>query len=83
MPAGDFIARGSVLCLGREISRDVLVYEGKDKLILYNYSSAIPWGELVFGLILEDMRSDYETVNLPEDVQRQIDGVVTSLALGN
>ena len=81
MPAGDFVARGSVPCLGRDIFRDVLVYEGKDKLVLYNCSSAIPSGDLVFDLILEDMRSDYGAVNLPEDVQRQIDQIVTSFAL--
>ena len=81
MPAGDFVTRGSVPCLGRNISRDVLVYKGKAKLVLYNYSSAIPWGDLVFGLILEDIRGDYETVNLPEDIQRQVDRVVSSLEL--
>jgi hypothetical protein len=82
MPAGDFVARGSVPCLGRDIFRDVLVYEGKDKLVLYNCSRAIPSGDLVFDLILEDMRSDYGgAVNLLEDVQRQIDQIVISFAL--
>jgi hypothetical protein len=81
MPAGDFVPKGSVPCLGREISRDVLVYEGKDKLVLYNYSSAIPWGDIVFDFVLEDGRGDYETVDLPQDVQRQIDQVVSSLEL--
>ena len=81
MPAGDFVTRGSVPCLGRAISRDVLVYEGKDKLVTYNYSSAIPWGDVVFGFILEDEQGDYETVDLPQDVQIQIDQVVASLEL--
>jgi sulfatase modifying factor 1 len=81
MPAGDFVPKGSVPCLGQEISRDVLVYEGKDKMALYNYSSAIPWGDIVFGFVLEDEQDDYETVDLPQDVQRQIDQVVASLEL--
>jgi hypothetical protein len=81
MPAGDFVPKGSVTCLGQEISRDVLVYEGKEKLVLYNYSSAIPWKSIGFGFVLEDGQGDYETVELPEDMQSQIDQVVTSFEL--
>jgi hypothetical protein len=81
MPAGDFVPKGSVTCLGQEISRDVLVYEGKEKLVLYNYSSAIPWESIGFNFVLEDEQGDYETVELPEDVQSQIDQVVTSFEL--
>jgi hypothetical protein len=82
MPAGDFVPRGSVPCLEREISRDVLVYEGKEKVVLYNYSSAIPWGDIVFGFALDDLRADYKAVDLTEEVQKQIDQVVTSFELG-
>jgi len=82
MPAGGFVPRGSVQFLGQEISRDVLIFEGKDKLVLYNYSSAIPWGDIVFDPVLEDGRIDYEVVDLPEEVQRQIDQVMTSFELG-
>jgi hypothetical protein len=81
MPAGDFIAQGSVSCLGREISRDVLVYEGKAKMVLYNYSSALEWGEILFGPALEAWGEgvDYGAVDLPLDVQSQIDQVLASI----
>ena len=59
MPAGDFVPKGSVPFLGRKISRDVLVYEGKAKVVLYNYSSAIPWGDIIFGFFLDDFESNY------------------------
>jgi len=82
MAAGDFVPRGSVPFLGRELSRNVLVYEGKDKLVSYAYDSEIPWGDMVFLVVLEDL-GDYEALDLPEDVQRQIDQVVTSFELEN
>jgi formylglycine-generating enzyme required for sulfatase activity len=83
MPAGDFVPRGSVPFLGREISRDVLVYEGKAKVVLYNYSSALPWDEMIFDFFLDDYSGDYDRVDLPEDVQKQIDQVVSSFELDN
>jgi formylglycine-generating enzyme required for sulfatase activity len=80
MPAGDFVPKGSVRFLGQEIARNVLVYEGKDKLVGYDLG-AVARGDLVFGCTLEDFRDDYEALDLPEDVQRQIDQIVTSFEL--
>ncbi|MBC8253851.1 MAG: SUMF1/EgtB/PvdO family nonheme iron enzyme [Ardenticatenia bacterium] len=77
MPAGDFVSRGSVRFLGRELSRDVLVYEGRDILVSYSYGNAMPWGDVAFFFVLEDYRS----VDLPKDMQSQIDQVVTSFEL--
>ena len=82
MPAGDFVPRGNVQFLGQEISRDVLIFEEKDKLVLYNFASAVSWGDIVFDPVLEDGRIDYEVVDLPEEVQRQIDQVMASFELG-
>ena len=49
-------------------------------MVLYNYSSALPWGEIVFDPVLEAWGEgvDYAAVDLPEDVQNQIDQVVES-----
>jgi hypothetical protein len=66
--------------LGQEIARNVLVYEGKDKLVGYD-SGVVARDDLVFGCTLEDFRDDYEALDLPEDVQRQIDQIVTSFEL--
>jgi hypothetical protein len=83
VPAGEFVPRGSVPFLGRELSRNVLVYEGKIKQISYSYGDATPWTDVVFGIVLEDFNTPYEAVDLPEEVQRQIDQVVTSFVLEN
>jgi sulfatase modifying factor 1 len=81
MPAGDFVPRGSVPFLGRELSRDVLVYEGRDILVSYSYGNANPWGDVIFYLILEDFPDDPKAIDLPEEVQSQIDQVVSSFEL--
>jgi formylglycine-generating enzyme required for sulfatase activity len=81
MPAGDFVPRGSVPFLGRELSRNVLVYEGKAKLVSYSYGDATPWGDVVFHIVLEDFADDYEALDLPEEVQSQVDQVVSSFEL--
>jgi formylglycine-generating enzyme required for sulfatase activity len=81
MPAGDFVSRGSVPFLGRALLRNVLVYEGKDKLVSYGYGDAQPWGDVVFGFFLDDYNASYEAVDLPEEVQSQIDQVVASFEL--
>lgn len=81
VPAGDFVPRGSVPFLGRELARNVLVYEGKDKLVSYGSGDATPWTDVVFSIVLEDFADDYQALDLPEDVQRQIDQVVTSFEL--
>jgi formylglycine-generating enzyme required for sulfatase activity len=80
MPAGDFVPRGSVPFLGRELLRNVLVYEEKAKLVSYDYGSEIPWGDMVFHVMLEDF-GDYGALDLPEDVQSQIDQVVSSFEI--
>jgi hypothetical protein len=83
MPAGDFDARGSVPFLGRELPRNVLVYEGRDILVSYSYGDAAPWGDMIFSFILEDLSDGSRPINLSADVQRQIDQIVTSFARGN
>ncbi len=47
---------------------------------MYN-TRALPWGDMVFDPVLEDGRVDYEDVDLPKEVQAQIDQVVSSFEL--
>ncbi len=81
VPAGEFVPRGSVPFLGRKLLRHVLVYEGKDKLVSYDYGDATPWTDVVFGIVLEDFNTPYEAISLPKDMQSQIDQVVSSFEL--
>jgi hypothetical protein len=79
--AGEIVARGTASFLGREISRDVLVYQGRDKAVLYNYATEIKADGLTFTLSLDDFRTDYETAVLSEDVQAVSDQIVESFEL--
>ncbi len=81
MPAGDFVPRGSVPFLGHELLRNVLVYEGKDKVVSYSYGDAVPWTSVLFGFFLDEFHGDYKALDLPDDVQGQIDQVVSSFEL--
>jgi formylglycine-generating enzyme required for sulfatase activity len=81
MPAGDFVPRGSVPFLGRELLRSALVYEGKNKLVSYGYGDTTPWTDVLIGIVLEDYAGDYGSVDLSDSVQSQIDQVVSSFEL--
>jgi formylglycine-generating enzyme required for sulfatase activity len=81
MPAGDFVPRGSVPFLGRERLRNVLVYEGKDKVVSYSYGGTVPWTDVLFSFFLDEFHGDYGALDLPDDVQSQIDQVVSSFEL--
>jgi hypothetical protein len=71
----------SVPFLGRELVRKALVYEGKDKRVSYGYGDTTPWTDVVFHIVLEDFADDYEALDLPKDVQEEIDQVVSSSEL--
>jgi len=79
--AGEVITRGTVTFLGRELSRDVLVYQGKEKAVLYNYALEVGVDELVFTLSLDDFDPDYTSVVIEPDIQIQVDQVVESFEL--
>ena len=82
VPAGDLETRGSITFLGEEVSRDVLVYEGKVKVVLYDYAGEIPVSDLVFFLSLDDFSTgDYDQVEIPESIQDEVDRILESFDL--
>lgn len=76
--AGDILNQGTVNFLGQPISRDVLIYQEKEKAILYHLATEIQVDDLIFTLSLDDFRSDYEAVSLPTSVQEIADQIVES-----
>ena len=81
--AGDVIPRGTVRFLGQTLARDILVYQGKDKAVLYNQAMEIQIDDLVFTLSMDDFRTDYFSAILPADVQHTADKIVESFELVN
>jgi hypothetical protein len=78
VPAGDLVAEGFVDFLGEAVAREVLVYQGRDKAVLYEAAAEIERGELLFTIWLQSNRPDYESIDIPGNVQREADGIVES-----
>lgn len=81
--AGDLVTRGTVVILGQEVTRDVLVYQGQDKSVFYSLTE-IQAPPLVVAISLDfyDARNYREpAVGLPAALQPTADQIVASLAL--
>lgn len=78
---GDLVIRGTVTFLGQEITREVLVAEGKDMSILYNSAAEIQRGDLAFTLGLDYLGYPFDESTLQEDVQSIADMIVESFEL--
>jgi hypothetical protein len=81
VPAGDLETRGSIHMLGRDIPRQVLVFEGKDKVVFYGQPGVfINAGDLEFAARMDDfVQVDYRTIELSPVVQGEADLILSSL----
>lgn len=78
MSEGEILQVGEVPFYGENISKGILVFQGRDKLILYHNCTEIKVGERVFTLGFSDFNTDYDEIDLaPLDVQIA-DGIVES-----
>jgi WD40 repeat protein len=78
VPAGDLDEWGGIEFLGGGVSRDLLVYQGKTKAVLYNMGREMEQSNgLVFTLSLDDQAQEpYAAVDIPVGAQLQVDWVV-------
>jgi hypothetical protein len=82
VPAGTLEERGTVDTLGQTVSRAALVFEGKDKAVLYNGAQYIEAGDLSFVISLDELgRIDYVDVELSAELQIEVDAIIASLEL--
>lgn len=79
--AGDLVTQGDVLFLGQVVAQNVLVYQGKDKAVLYDNLAELPRGHLIFSLELASHDSDYEAIDIPEDIQAEVEAIIASFVL--
>lgn len=79
--SGDLVTRGTVPFLGEDVTRWVLVAEGKDMSVLYDQACETQRGDMVFTLALDYAGLYSDPVTLPEDVQAQADMTVASFRL--
>ncbi len=81
MPAGELQSQGTATILDQILTRNVLVYEGKELVVFYGQpGSLIMAGDLVLAIYLDDL-SPNGPAGIPEDFQDAADQVVESLTL--
>jgi len=82
-PGGEFEVRGTTRMLGRDVERYVIVYEGKDKVVMYGQPGSGPHalGGLEFSARLDDFNPDYDNAALSQTVQDEADMILGSLAI--
>jgi len=83
MPAGDFVLAGEVSFFGQETEKHHLVYEEKNKKVLYNYACGTDVEYMIFSLDLgyyPDRLGDYEDFEIPVEFENTADRIVESFA---
>jgi hypothetical protein len=83
VPAGEVISEGTLEILGQDITRDVLLYEGKTKAVLYNNGMGIDVNGLIFTINLgvDSNKVSYETIDIPSTFQIESEEIITSLVI--
>jgi hypothetical protein len=76
---GEWLRQGVVDVLGQKVPRLVLVHQGKEKAVYYNGTSGIRVDDLVFCIALIDTGSDFEAIDIPQELQAEVDQIIESL----
>jgi hypothetical protein len=79
VPEGDLVLSGMIPFWGDVISKSILVYEGKDKAVLYNNGTEMRVWDKVFTLSLGDFGLNYAAVDLTRFIDTA-DAIVGSIA---
>jgi hypothetical protein len=79
IPAGELIYSDKIRFMGRVILAEVLVFEGKSKIVFYGEKGRIEIDELVFSITLDDRETyNYDDVDLSEEVMDEAKLIVES-----
>ncbi len=79
--SGEIVQRGSITFLGQPIRRDVLVLNSNDLAILYQGSSEIRRGDLVFTQSLDYRGNPTDKSALTQETEIIADKIVASFEL--
>jgi putative hemolysin len=82
MPSGDFVDGGSASLLGQPVPKQILVWEGKNKVVAY--SGRIKVGDLILVFYLdaeETAEVRYDALDIPPEVIAEADQIIASFAL--
>lgn len=79
MPQGDLIDDGEASLLGQAVPKQILVFEGKNKVIAYN--GRIKVGDLILVMYLDAVETDstsYQELDIPPEVIAEADQIIAS-----
>jgi hypothetical protein len=82
MPQGEFIDGGSAILLGQPVPKQILVWEGKNKVI--TYGGRIKVGDLILVMYfdaVETAEASYDSLNIPPEIIAEADKIIASFAL--
>jgi lipoprotein-anchoring transpeptidase ErfK/SrfK len=77
--AGAILPAGTLTVLSQEVSRALVVDEGKVKAVIYNDGQRVTAGSTEFLFLLDDFAADYGSVDLPSSLQAEADQIFASL----
>lgn len=82
-PAGELELRGTTQILGQDVDRHVIVFEGKDKVVMYGQPGTLISADgLEFAPRMDDFAQvDYGDIELSQGLQKQADLILSSLAI--
>lgn len=78
MGAGDFIYAGKVNFMNQVIPAEALLFEKKTKAVFYGETGRVEIDDLVFIIALEDLKTDYTKVDLPEETITEANAILES-----
>jgi putative hemolysin len=82
MPQGDFIDGGDASLLRQAVPKQILVFEGKNKVVAYN--GRIKVGDLILVMYLDAVETDsnsYQELDIPQEIIAEADQIISTFAL--
>lgn len=76
--AGEIQTDGKIVFLGREVSKEILVYEDRIHEVLYQYGTEVVVGDLVFAISGGNYDVNYDLAVLEDETLTTFDKIVES-----
>lgn len=78
---GEFVPRGTVLFIGEDVNRNVLVCQNQDMKVFYEQEGGVKRDDLEFSLILDFDGGCRDQFSIPADIQALADQIVKTFEL--
>jgi putative hemolysin len=82
MPSGEFVDGGTASLLGQRVPKQILVSDGKNKVVAYD--GRIKVGDLILVIFLDAVETpevSYNDLDIPPEIMGEADQIIASFAL--